>query len=387
MPHRHLEHEPWDPHLATEGRDPRDVYDEARGRCPVAPRAGGGWTVFGHAAAVEVASRSDLYSNAVSRFLQVPNGLDGPRHAAVRRAIDPLFEAARMRDLEPRIARVASALVAEIALPARVDAVALGARFAVRAQCAWLGWPADLEEELLAWMADNHAATRSRDTRRTAAVAERFDAIITRLTAERRAAGTDAPDDVTTELLRVRVEGEPLTDPEVTSILRNFTGGDLGSMALCAGVILTYIADHPPLQARLRSGVSDAEGDAILDEILRIDDPFLANRRRASVDTSLAGHEIAAGDVVIVNWTAANRDPAAFGDPDAFAPKANRDANLVYGIGPHVCPGRPLATLELRVLVREVLARTSEIAVDSERTRVRSMPPLGGFEEAPLVLR
>ena len=53
------------------------------------------------------------------------------------------------------------------------------------------------------------------------------------------------PDDVTARLCREVVDGRLLTEKELVSILRNWTGGDLGSMALCAGVVCAYLADHP----------------------------------------------------------------------------------------------------------------------------------------------
>lgn len=377
----------WNPRGPQVRRNPVAAYDELRSRCPVARDTSGAWTLFTHADVTAAALDHESFSNAVSRHLQVPNGLDGPTHTVFRALVERYFTPERMSALEPVVQRVATDLVGQLEVPGSIDAVEVGSRFAVRAQTAWLGWPAGLEEDLLQWMQDNHAATRSRDASRTAEVAQRFDAIIRSLTDVRREAGDDAPDDVTTELVRARVDGRELTDEEIVSILRNWTGGDLGSMALCTGVVLTYLADHPELQDRLRSEVSDREFDAILDEILRIDDPFVANRRITTEPVTVGGRELAAGDRVLLNWTAANRDPRIFGDPEAFDPVGNAPYNLVYGIGKHVCPGRPLATLELRALTRAALAATAAIEPDPDRPRQRELPPVGGFATAPLRLR
>ncbi|PYF99086.1 Cytochrome P450 [Georgenia satyanarayanai] len=377
----------WNPRGPRVRRDPLGAYDEMRARCPVARGPAGDWTLFSHAAVTAAALDDRTFSNAVSRYLQVPNGLDGPTHTSYRAVVDRYLTPERMAALEPVVERVAAELVAGLDVPGAVDAVAVGGRFAVRAQCAWLGWPADLEDELLEWMADNHAASRSGDRARTAEVAARFDAIIRSLTDARRQAGADAPADVTTELVRDHVDGRPLTDEEIVSVLRNWTGGDLGSMALCAGVVLSHLADHPPLQERLRAGVPDRELSAVLDEILRIDDPFVSNRRVATEDVTLGGRAIAAGDRVHLSWTAANRDPRIFGDPDAFDPERHAPYNLVWGIGRHVCPGRPLATLELRALTRAVLAATTSVEPDPDRSRERAVPPVGGYAVAPVRLR
>ncbi|MEE6271786.1 cytochrome P450 [Georgenia sp. MJ206] len=386
-PGAHVVAPDWDPRAPEVERDAVAAYDEMRARCPVARGQDGAWTLFSHADVTATALDHAAFSNGVSRYLQVPNGLDGPTHTAYRALIERYFTPERTAALEPAVARVAADVVALLDVPGSIDAVALGSRFAVRAQSAWLGWPTALEDDLLAWMEDNRAAARSGDPACTGAVAQRFDAIIRSLTAARRQAGDDASEDVTTELVRDRVDGRALTDDEIVSILRNWTGGDLGSMALCTGVVLTYLADHPDLQARLRAGVADRELDAVLDEILRIDDPFVSNRRVATEPVVVAGREIAAGERVALVWTSANRDPRIFGDPDAFAPGANAPYNLVWGIGKHVCPGRPLATLELRALARAVLAATSALEPDTEQPRERALPPLGGYAVAPLRLR
>jgi cytochrome P450 len=166
-------------------------------------------------------------------------------------------------------------------------------------------------------------------------------------------------------------------------VLRNWTGGDLGSMALAAGVVVHRLATHQDLQDRLRSA-EDSELDAALDEILRIDDPFVANRRLVTADVVVGGCPVEHGRHVVLNWTAANRDPAVFGDPDRFDPDGNAAANLVYGTGPHACPGRPLATMELRVLVRALLSR-GRLSSGHEPAE-REQPPLGGFSRVPVVL-
>ena len=360
--------------------DSRVTYDAWRSD-PLARDGSGRPVLCRHADVVAAATDPATYSSAVSRFLQVPNGLDGAEHRASRDLLDPFFGPDRMAELEPVIARVAAEVVAS--LPSGdVDAVLdVGARFAVRAQSAWLGWPTELEPELLGWMAENHSANRSGELVRTREVAERFDAIIRSLLDARR----ESPrEDVTTELVQLRdADGQPLSEEALVSVLRNWTGGDLGSMALCTGVVAHWLVSHPKHQDELLAA-DDAGLDAAIDEILRIDDPFVSNRRLATRDTTVGGQPIAAGERVVLNWTAANRDPAVFGDPDRYDPVGNAPHNLVYGIGPHVCPGRPLATLELRLLVRALLAAAR--LEPSERPAERELPPLGGFSEVQVRL-
>jgi cytochrome P450 len=369
--------------------DQRACLDELRERCPVADDGAGTWTLLRHADIVAAACDPVRFSSRVSRYLQVPNGMDGDEHARFRTVVDRYFEPRRVAQLEPRFRACAADLVRSLPRGETIDAVGvLGAPYAVRAQSAWLGWPAELEDTLVAWMGDNREAARSKMLAQTTAVAERFDAIIASLVAARREAGDEAPDDVTTEIVRDTVDGRALTEEEIVSILRNWTAGDLGSIALCLGVVVHHLVTDPALQAAWRtSPPPPVDMAAAVDEILRIDDPFVSNRRITTTDVRVAGRAIPAGQRVVLNWTAANRDPEAFGDPDAFRPAENAARNLVYGTGPHACPGRGVATLELRVAVEELLAATEAIEPAPDARPEREAPPVGGYRTVPVVLR
>lgn len=365
--------------------DPRAAYDRRRAE-PLGQDEQGQWVVCRHADVVAVATNPGDYSSAVSRFLQIPNGLDGDEHRKARELLDPFFAPERMAALAPALTEIATSLVHRIGPGVTFDAVAdLGARYAVRAGAAWLGWSVEIEEDLIAWMAENHAASRSGELERTAAVAASFDAIIRAEIQPRRQAGEDAPNDVTTELVRLRdADGNPLGDDVLVSVLRNWTGGDLGSLALCVGVVVYWLATHPGVQDEL-AAAADAELGAAIDEMLRIDDPFVSNRRKTTRPVDLEGVSLAAGERVVINWTAANRDPAVFGDPDRYDPAANAPHNLVYGIGPHVCPGRPLATLELITVTRALLA-AGRLELAPDQAPEREHPPVGGFHRVPVRL-
>lgn len=344
--------------------------------------------VMGHAEVLDVVTDPERYSSATSRFLQVPNGLDGAEHRMFRKVLDAYFTPERMAALEPAAREVARRVVGELPRGRAVDFTRdLGTRYAVQVMMAWLGWPHEFEAELVEWVFENAAATRSRELERTAEAAQHFDDIIGRVLAPRMNRRDDVAHDVTDELLRERIDGRLLTRPELVSVLRNWTGGDLGSMALCIGVIGHQLAASPEIEADVRSRRHDADGlDAALDELLRIDDPFVSNRRRATVDTEVAGCPVHAGQRVLVDWTNANRDPRVFEDPDRYDPELHAQLNLVYGAGPHVCPGRPLAALELRVLFEELIDASTDLAHDPESRGLRAQRPLGGWSVSPVVL-
>ena len=263
----------------------------------------------------------------------------------------------------------------------------IGTPFAVRPHSTWLGWSSHLEEELVGWIQDNHTASRSDSRDQMRNVAERFDQMIRELLEARR----ETPRvDVTGELLDDQVDGRPLSTEEIVSILRNWTAGDLGSLATSVGVLVHFMAVRPSIQEELRELVDAHDSAGLVDaieEVLRIDDPFVTNRRLTTRATTLGGVDIAGGEQVLLNWTAANRDPLVFHDPDRYDPAANSASNLVFGAGPHVCPGRALTLMELRVILEELLRRTTWIELAQDRTAVRESPPVGGWASVPVLLR
>jgi cytochrome P450 len=367
--------------------DQRSTYDALRARCPVA-REESNWVALRHAEVVAAATDAEAFSSDVSARRAIPNSLDGTDHAAYRAVVDRYLTEERVAREEPQCRAHAAAIIDALPRGVTVKTIAqIGTPYAVRSQSTWLGWPADLEEELVAWIRDNHAATRSGDRQRTAEVAERFDQMIRALLETRR--GTPISD-VTSELLNDTVEGRPLTTEEIVSILRNWTAGDLGSLATSVGVIVHFLATNPNIQRDVRTLVAASDRAALAaaaEEILRIDDPFVSNRRVATRAVNLGGEEIAKGEQLLLNWTAANRDPLVFGDPDRYDPARNADANLVFGIGPHVCPGRALTLMELRVMLEELIGRTNWIDPAPDRPAVRETPPVGGWARVPIVLR
>jgi cytochrome P450 len=374
----------WEPLSPEVLADQLGTYDRQRAACAVA-RSPRGVTLFRHADVVAAARDPQTFSSAVSSRRAVPNGMDPPEHSPWRALVDSFFAPAQIAALEPRVRAIADAVVAVLPRGTVVDAVGeIGTPFAVRAQTAWLGWQG-IEDELLAWMADNHAATRSGDTARNAAVAAAFDEIIRRQLRRRRALGSAAPSDPTTALLAATLDGQPLDEADIVSILRNWTAGDLASMAAALGVVVRFLALRQDVQQALRDQPEDLA--PAIDEMLRIDDPFLVNRRVTTRAVRIGEHELPAGTRVYLNWTSANRDEAVFGDPDAYQPERNAPRNLVYGTGIHVCPGRPLATMELVVAVEALLNATVLIDPASDAAPERETYPLGGWRRVPVRLR
>lgn len=382
-------HIDWDPRAAAVMADQIAAYDAQRARGPVARSGHGVWAVLGHAEVCRVLDEPAIFSNAVSTHVAVPNGMDPPEHTRYRAIVDRYFTPERMRSFEPAARRIVADLVAGLNRRAPVDVMeAFAEPLANQLQCAFMGWPTSLHEPLREWTHRNHRATRAQDREAMSAVALEFDGYIREQLAVRRAAGADAPADVTTALLAETIDGEPLADADIVSIVRNWTVGELSTIAASVGIMLEFLAAHPDVQEVLRTGAGDAGLLArASDEMLRIHGPLIANRRRTTCPVQLAGRSLPAEARVVVVWAAANRDESVFGDPDRFDPDRDPAANLLYGAGIHVCPGAPLARLELRVVLEELFAATTSIEPAPGLAPIRATYPASGYEHLPLVVR
>jgi len=371
--------------LSAKGHDLRAFTDELRHKHSVVKNIADEWVLLKHADVIAASLDHERFSSNVSRHLHVPNGLDGEEHSHYREIIERHLTPEALKPYIPIFQRVAAQLMKELPKGTTLDAVNdIGAVFAVRAQCEWLGWPAELEPQLLTWMKENHAATRSGDHAKMTNVAEQFDNIIRSVILPRRAVGYSGADDVTTRLCRETIYGRLLTDEELISILRNWTGGDLGSIALCIGVLVANIAQQPELADQLRTAKSE-EVEAFIDEILRIDDPFVSNRRITTCPVQIGGQNIPSGALVKLNWTSANRDETVF-DNTILDPQKNAADNLLYGIGKHVCPGRLLATWELRIALQALLTAVKTIELSPLQKTEREVAPVGGYHRVPIIL-
>jgi cytochrome P450 len=373
----------WNPKSDAVLGDQRAAYDEMRERCPVAYSDFLGWSLFRHEDIVRVLNDPDTFSNAVSRHLSVPNGMDPPEHTEYRRIIEPYFRPERMKAFEPQCRKIAANLVQSLLERDDVEFINEFAQwFAVRVQCTFLGWPTEMYEPLHLWTQKNQRATFAEDRAATAEIAREFEGYVNELLQVRRAAGAQASDDIMTSLLRQQVWARPLRNEEIVSVLRNWTVGWIGTISAAVGILAHYISEHADLQPRLRAQSSLLP--QAIEEILRMHGPLVANRRITTRPVEIGGRKIGAGERISLIWISANRDGRVFENPEAFRLDRDPAANLLYGAGIHACPGAPLARMELRVAMEELLARTTRIDPTPGRPPTGAMYPASGFAMLPL---
>ena len=345
-----------------------------RERCPVAHSEFLGWSLFRHGDIVRLVADPGTFSSATKR-LAIPNGMDPPEHTAHRAPLESYFAPERMAAFEPRSRRLASDLLDRAVRRGEIEAVTDFVNpFAHQALCAFMGWPVEDWNRISGWTHGNQEAAFRQDREAGAGLAREFATYVTEILDSQRADGSI--DDLMGELIHTTVHHEPLTNEQIVNVLRTWTAGH-GTVAAALGIVIRYLAEHADLQDRLR--VEPELLDCAVGEILRTDGPLVANNRTAARDVEIGGRAIGAGDRISLMWIAANRDPSAFPQPERVDLDRDVADNLLFGAGIHRCLGEPLARLNLRVGVEELLRHTDRFEFAGSKAPTRHVYPSNGL--------
>ena len=178
-------------------------------------------------------------------------------------------------------------------------------------------------------------------------------------------------DDLLSRLLAAEIDGERLTETDLDNFfsIMVIAGNETTRIAIAQGVLA--FCEHPEQWDRLRAdpGLLDTAAD----EVIRWTCPTHFMRRTATVDTSLGGAAIRAGDKVILWYVSGNRDEAEFDAPDTFDVGRVQNRHLSFGRGgPHLCLGVHLARLEVKVVLAALARRVRRFELAGEPRRIRS---------------
>jgi cholest-4-en-3-one 26-monooxygenase len=279
---------------------------------------------------------------------------DPPEHTQLRRLVNKAFSPRRIEQLEAQIASHARELVARVRARGACDfATEVAGEMPLFVICEILGVPHEdrgrlytLTERMFgSTIVDPQEAFRD-----GMAAAEEIRAYGAELKRRKLQAPTE---DIVSDLLSAEIDGRRLTDGEFQAffMLLFNAGADTTRSLLCFG--LDLLLDHPDAMARLRA--DHALLPNAIEEMLRYQSPVIQFRRTATQDTELAGRAIRAGDKVLVFFPSANRDESVFAEPDRFDIARTPNDHLAFGYGTHFCLGAPLARLESKHVLAEVL--------------------------------
>jgi len=205
-----------------------------------------------------------------------------------------------------------------------------------------------------------------------------FEEYFAGIAAARRANPTD---DVASVIANATVDGKPLPDRDMAGyyIIMAAAGHDTTS-ATMSGAMLALARD-PAQFAKVKADRSLLPG--LVEEAIRWTTAVQHFMRTAAEDVEIGGQEIKAGDWMMINYVAANHDPAQFDNPRSFDASRSPNRHMAFGAGAHQCLGLHLARLQIKVLFEALLDRIDSVELAGEPAR-SSSTFVGGLKTLPI---
>jgi cytochrome P450 len=346
--------------------DPYPIWDELRKRCPVAhtDRFNGVYFPSRYEDVKAITYDTEHFSSrrVVVREVPVkasspPITLDPPEHGPARRLLLSAFAPNAIKALETSTREICAELVDRLSEQDGCDAAEEYAKhIPARVIAHLLGVPEEDGDKFRGWIQDSleeGITSYEKAMRGFDGMSNYFkDQVADRRA--RRAKGELLGDDLVSTLLDAEIDGQPIDDEHLVNTLRLLLIAGIDTTWSAIGASLWHLATHPEDRDRLV-----AEPELIptaVEELLRAYAPVTMARLIVE-DAEIGGCTFKAGQMVMLPFPSANRDPEVFPDPDRVILDRAENRHMAFGVGIHRCLGSNLARMELRVALEEWLRR------------------------------
>ncbi len=351
-------------------KDPFPIWDQLRSSCPIAhtTRRGRTWLPTRYEDVNSIAHDIAHFSSSDVGVIpfQPPDGeeidesedpleyglppisADPPLHTWTRRLILPWFSHRRVSSYIPMTRSICEMLLSRFSSSGHADAaVDYAQQIPVRVIAHILGVPEEMSDTFTGWVRDvlEFAENPEKRSDTNGALVQFF---LDQLELRKKEPG----DDLISSLLQTEIEGEPVGDGIILGMLVLLLIAGVDTTWSSIGSSLWHLATNPEDRKRL---VTEPEIMPLaIEELLRAYSP-VTMARVVTEDVKYQGCPMQAGDKVLLSFSAANRDPEAFEEPETVDLGRKHNRHLAFGAGIHRCAGSNLARMELQVAVEEWL--------------------------------
>ena len=390
-----LYYDPWDVEIDL---DPYPTFKRLRDESPVYYNQRHDFWGLSRYADIDAALREpNKLSSAKGDILDVvkadpvmPPGVfineDPPLHTIHRALVARAFTPKRIREIEDKVRTFCIACLDPIVGSDRFDFVQdLGAELPMRTIGMLVGIP---DSDQPSVRAHAHAVLRNEPGKPLPVKKDHyFDG---NMFSDYLAWRTKNPsDDLITELLNVEFEDETsttrrLSTEELLIFLAVVAGAGVETTGRLFGWMGKVLGENPNQIADLAENPSLVPN--AIEELLRYEPPGPHVARWVAEDVEFHGQTIPAGSALLLMLASANRDERHFDDPDRFDIHRRPGGLLTFGRGAHFCLGAPLARLEGRVALEEVLKRFPKWEVDIDNARRSRTSTVRGWDSMPTII-
>jgi len=368
--------------------DPFPIWDELRLKCPIAhtDRFSGVYFPLRYDDIRAIAYDPEHFS---SRRLFVREGRpplpkappitsDPPAHRDERKMLLPPFTPAAVQKLEPRARDICRELLECLANRSECDgAIDYAQEIPARLTAHMLGVSEDSGDQFRKWIHEFFELSIADPVIAVRVVAEITDFFKREIAKRRTAPG----DDLVSYLINARIGERAVEENEMTGILRLLLFAGIDTTWSAIGAALWHLANHADDRRWLA-----AEPQLIptaVEEFLRAYAPVTMGREIVK-ETDINGCHFKEGEMVMLAFGAANRDPAAFPDADRVTIDRAENRHAAFGLGIHRCIGSTLARMEMRVALEEWLGKFPDFTLTPGAVVKWSMGTVRGPRQLPI---
>ena len=305
---------------------------------------------------------------------------DPPEHKPAKQLLLPPFTPDAMKRLEPRVRAICRELIDDFIGDGKCDAAARYTKhIPVRTIAHMLGIPEKDSDLFIKWIheilelgiRDNDALMRA---------VHEMSGYFAGHIEQRKQTPTD---DLISTLMNARDKsGQPLSDTHVQGALRLLLIAGIDTTWSAIGASLWHLAKTPADRQRL---VAEPELMPVaVEEFLRAYSP-VTMAREVMKETVISGCPVKPGNMVLLSFPAANRDPAMFPDADKVVIDRKENRHAAFGLGIHRCVGSNLARMEMTVAIEEWLKRIPDFRLDPAGQVSWSEGTVRGPRQLPLL--
>jgi len=367
-------------------KDPFPVWDDLRGQCPVAhtERWGGSWMPTKYADLFKIAQDFQHFSsrdvlvaptgpdpNAEPDLENIPEELqnydfgappitsDPPLHTWARRLLLPPFSATSIAKWEPETRELCRSLIDGFIENGRADAAAdYAQQIPPQVIASMLGIPKEHSGMFTEWV----RGLLELGLTNAEIGGEAGRSIFLYLWERIQDHKANPRDDLITYLLNAEVDGQPVPEQHVLGTCFLILVAGIDTTWSSIGSAMWHLAQNPRDCERL---INEPELiNTAVEELLRAYSPVTMARIVAE-DYQYDGCPMKAGERLLMNFPAANRDPEKFVDADKVIIDRKLNPHIAFGVGIHRCAGSNLARMEMRVAIQEWLARVPKFRLEN----------------------
>jgi cytochrome P450 len=328
-----------------------------------------GWMIFDFGGVKRALADQETFSSAVPAPKNWFIFFDPPRHTKLRALISRAFIPKVVTNLEPRIHEISRTLLDQKIEVGQMD---LATEYAVplpmKVIAHMIGIPDADWPRFRLWsdtiLRLSYARSGGPEAQQAgsdfASVTAEMNEYLTQMIGLRQ---RDPADDLLTRLIEAEVDGQHLAQEEILGFFQLLVvGGQETTANLINNAMLCFI-ENPDQLARLRAQPQLLP--SAIEETLRYRSPLQWVMRTPRREVQIHGQTIPPGQLVLPMIGSANRDPREFAGPNRFDISRHPNTHIAFGHGIHFCLGAPLARVEARIALADLLERLKGIELAS----------------------